>query len=302
MQTEYFTPIAESIARLISDIQGGGHHPFYRFDNFGTDEKLIPLERYSDTEISWHRPGDTQARITLWDIIPADLIDIKLHNPVVLRREQKASATVSIDNRSGLTDQKYTWTKEFKEGEQELDAIKSGFEVSSSTTFGTGDASPVKGEQTFETKVTNEWEKQTGRSKETTTGGDYPLVALSKTHVRGYLRWEEQDLRRHIEAKGTFEFKIRAGKFSYGKRKGRRRKKWHWSGTRTWDSLESLILTAQQRGSVDWEAYHWFRRNPAPQHKIDALKLYPRSPFDQFIEYKGADGIEVVTETLADLR
>lgn len=294
MNPDIFEPVARAVGELVSNCPG-----LYRWGGYTANEDLIALEQISDDQIRFIRSSDRFGRIDIFRISPKDLTDIKFHDPTVLKTTRKAGASIEIDNRSGLTPEEYEWVKEFNDGESELDSVSTGFSASSKTTFGTGEGSSYKFEQEFEFKITNEWSKQTGKTKDTKTGGKFSLVALPKTHVRGWLEWNEQDLRRRIEGLGTFDCAIRIGKFAPHKKTGKR---WRWQGDLIWNSLDDLIASAERRGSVHFPGYSFWMKNPPSVHLIDPIKLRPRNPFNQYVDYVGNDGIRVVIETLEDLR
>lgn len=291
MRPDIMEPTARAIGELVANSPG-----LYRWNDYTADEDLIPLRQEYDDNIQFVRASDPMARIELFLIRADDLVDLTVHPPAVLRSERRASASIEIDNLTGLTAQEYTFTKEFATGESELAAVKAGFEATSKTTFGTGATAPVKGEQSFELKVTASWENKTGRTRDSKTGGKFPLIALPGTHVRGWLEWNEEDLRRHIQGFGTFECGVRIGK------RYRRKRNWRWRGALEWSSISDLIATAEGHGSVAFALAHHWRAHPPPPGLIAAVKSRPRNRYDEYAEYTGATGIKVCTETLEDLR
>ena len=263
-------------------------------------EDLIPLEQTADDNIHFIRANDHSARVEVFNIHPVDPDPDTLvfRPPVVKRSANKVTADITVENLNGLTPQTYVFRKEFRVGENEEAAVKAGFSVTSTTTLGTGDASAYKFSQEFSATVSSEWSKQTGRSKDETTGGEFPLTALPFTNVKGFLTWEDQDMLMHISCIGSYGFGVKIGRRKKSKRKG-----WRWhSGYHQWDTLDSLIVTAQGRGSVNFPLFHHWSRTPVPGWLLLPLQNGPRVPIENYIAYKGAANIRVVIKTLEDAR
>lgn len=298
MLADIIEPPLRDVAHLI--VQSGA--PISdAWAGYTRDEDLIPLRQTADDNLHFVRANDPSARIEAFKIHPVDPKpgSLVFHEPTVLRSESKATAAVEIDNRGGLTQQAYTFHKVFRTGESESNAIGAAFSAESKSEIGTGQSSPYKFSQTFTITVSSSWTRTTGRTKDTETGGNFPLVALPKTRVTGYLAWDEQDLRRRIDCDGSYDFGIRIGR----RRKSGRKQRWRWySGDLMWYSLGDLIATAEGRGSVDFPLFeHWGRNHPGDA-LLGPVRHRPQLPITQYVQYRGADSIRVVIDTLDDLR
>ena len=301
MLADVVEPTVRSIAHLI--VQSGA--PISgAWKDYDCREDLIPLKQTADDNLHFVRDKERSARFVLFNIHPVDPDpdSIKFSDPVVQRSESKATASVEIDNRTGLTPQSYIFKKSFAVGQREEAAVKAGFSLTSKTTIGTGQSSPYSFSQEFSATVSSEWSSKTGRNKDQTTGGEFPLVALPGTKVRGFLAWDEQDMIRHVSCFGTYGFGIKIG------RRWNKHKKWRWySGAHQWASLDDLIASAEGRGSVHFPLHEFWGKNPPHLDRIVSrfwkfIKQRPRVSIDQYIPYKGAANIRVVIETLDDVR
>ena len=301
MLADVIEPTLRSIAHLI--VQSGA--PISgAWRDYRESEDLIPLKQEADDNLHFVRGKEPSARIEAFNIHPVDPDpdSIEFHDPVVQRSESKATASVEIDNRTGLTPQSYLFKKSFAVGQREEAAVKAGFSLTSKTTIGTGQSSPYSFSQEFSATVSSEWSSKTARSKDNITGGEFPLVALPRTKVRGFLAWDEQDLIRHVSCFGSYDFGIKIG------RRWNKHKKWRWySGHMQWGSLDDLIAAAEGRGSVHFPLHEFWGKNPLVKNSLSdyilgRIKERPRVPIDQYIPYKGAANIRVVIETLEDAR
>lgn len=298
MLADELEPSARAIAALI--VQSGA--PISgAWNGYTADEDLIPLKQEEDDNLHFVRERDGSGRMELFGIKPVDPDPdtIVCHDPVVQKSDQKASASVEIDNLGGLTDQTYKFSKVFKTGENEGNAIEAGFSLTSKTKIGTGNASPYDFSQEFSATVSSAWKKQTGRSSGTETGGDFPLVALPHTKVRGFLAWEEQDLLRQIDCVGTWTFGVKIGR----RKKSGRKRRWRWySGYHQWASIDHIVATAEGRGSVHFPLHDFWGSSPPLEALIAPVRLRPQVSQTRFISYKGAAGIRVVISTIEDAR
>ena len=256
MLADVIEPTVRAIAHLI--VQSGA--PISgAWMGYDQREDLIPLKQTADDNLHFVRDKDRSARVELFNIHPVDPDpeSIKFYDPVVQRSESKATATVEIDNRTGLTPQSYLFKKSFAVGQREEAAMKNAFSLTSKTTIGTGQSSPYSFSQEFAATVSSEWSSKTGRSKDTITGGEFPLVALPGTMVRGFLAWDEQDMIRHVSCFGTYDLGIKIG------RRWNKHKKWRWySGVHQWGSIDDLIATAEGRGSVHFPLHEYWGNHP----------------------------------------
>lgn len=266
--------------------------------DYTADEDLIPLKQEADDNLHFVRSTQGDARVEAFNIHPVDPDPESLvfHDPVVAQSTPKAAASIEVDNLGGLTMARHVFKRAFNDGEQEQAAIKAGFSLESKTKIGTGQGSPYAFSQEFTAKVTSEWTKQTGRTKDTGKNSELPLDVLPATNVRAFLAWDEQDMVRHIECFGTYDFGFRIG------RRAKHHKRWRWfSGYHQWDSLEHVRAVATGRGSVHFALFHHWVEYPPPVYLVEAIQT-PRVHIDQFVPYKGADNIRVVIETIDDQR
>lgn len=293
MHPDDIEPIARAIGALVAGSPG-----LYRWNDYTADEDLIPLKQTADDNIHFVRATEPKARMELFGISGADLVDIVIHPLVVLKSSRKATASLELDNRYGLTPAEAEIYLEFANGQTELDAVKAGFEVASKSTFGTGATSPVKGEQELSLTITSEWSKQSGTTKDTKVGGRFPVKALPYTRISYWLEWDEQDVRRHISGFGTFNCGVRIGKRAKKSGDGR----WRWQGDHTWHSLADLIATAEGRGSVHFPLRDYWREHPPASELIVPVKAQPRRSYDQYDEFKANNRLKVMIDTLDDLR
>ena len=108
----------ESIARHIGEL-ASGTPGLYRWNDYTADEDLIPLHQESDDTIHFIRSREPKARIELFGISPADLVDIKVHPLTVLKSARKTSASLELDNLGGLTTAEAELYQEFANGQVE---------------------------------------------------------------------------------------------------------------------------------------------------------------------------------------
>ena len=256
-------------------------------------EKLVIYPMKKDDEIWFKRKSDYKGAMLFFNIQPKDIEDIKYAKPVIVKSENKASAVIEIDAWDSETQEDYKWSKEFSVGKSESDSLMLGASQSIKNTFGTGDGSPVKGETEFTTTISSEWTKQTGMTEDKKTGGEYEAHALPGNKKEAFLTWDEQDLKRHVTGHGTFEFGFRIGK------RYKSSGKWWWRGSHGFDSFSEFLSTVSGMGSTSNPFRQYFYNHPLPPKKVQELKdAWPSSPYDQWYEYKGADGIKVVAKTI----
>ena len=298
MLADEIEPTLRNIAHLI--VQSGA--PISgAWADYTAGEDLIPLRQEADDNLHFVRANEHSARLEAYNIHPIDPDpdSIVFHEPVIQKSKQRATASVEIDNLTGLTPQSYLFKKAFRTGQTEQNAIEAGFSLTSTTTIGTGDASPYKFSQEFSATVSSAWSQQTGRSSDTETGGEFPMVALPMTKVDGYLTWAEQDMLRQIDCFGSWGFGVKIGR----RKKSGRKHRWRWySGALQWDSTDQIIATAEGRGSVHFHLFEYWGRNRPAESMLNLVRIRPRIPQTRFVPYKGADGIRVVINTIEDLR
>ena len=291
-------PVVREIAEFLS--RTGGHAGSV-WDGYTADEDLIPFERVSDDLVEFVRSRHHEARLRIFNIreTDPDPKTIKFHPTIVLASDPKATASISIDNTGNdRASEPFIWEKEWRTGESESAAVEAGFSLESKTTISAGgEASQYKVSQEFKAVVSSAWTNQTGRTKDQTTGGRFPLVAGPESIVEGFLRWNEQTLQRRIECYGAYDFGIQMGRRHKPRKKG-----WRWaSGSPvTWDSLEHLLAVAEKRGSVHHPRYQHYARMDVAPSLIESIRLKRRVHIDRLTPpFQGADGIKVVIKKLA---
>ena len=298
MLADLIEPTIREIAHLI--VQSGA--PISgAWAGYTKDEDLIPLRQESDDNLHFVRARNGSARVEAFNIHPVDPDprSVVFYEPTVQRSESKASASITIDNLRGLKEQPYIFKRAFNDGEAEEAAVKAGFSLTSKTKIGTGDGSPYSFSQEFSATVSSEWSNKTGRNKSTTTGGEFPLIALPSTKVTGFLAWDEQDLLRRISCIGTYDFGLKIGR----RAKSGRRNRWRWyNGYHLWNSIENILATAEGRGSVHFPLFEYWGHNPPPASALVTIRARPQVQIDQYVPYKGTANIRVVIDTLDDLR
>lgn len=297
-------PLVRDIADFLCTTGGAASSAW---QGYTRNEDLVPLKRYADDVVEYVRATNHEAKIVCSNIreIDPDIDTIVFHNPLVLESEPKTSAAVEIDNRTGSKEQSFTFRKEFKNNENESKAVEAGFSLENTATVTAGgEAAQFKVSQEFKTTVSSAWTDQSGKSKEDTTGGEFPLIAPPHTYVKGFLQWEEQTLQRRIECYGSYDMKIEMGRYQrfkkYNARKAKREWRYRWaSGSPvSWDSLEHLIAVVEKRGSIHHAHYELYSRlgyvNPAYMERIKAAR---RQYIDRLTPpYKGAAGIKVIID------
>lgn len=292
-------PAARAIADFLAQTGGGAGSSW---DNYTLHEDLLPLRRTSDTEVEFIRPTNNQARFKLFNIheIEPDVSSIKVHPTIILASEPVAETELVIDNlRNSRASEPVTWSKIIKTGENELNAIKAGWE---NETWGKAEAKVSAGpaeasvEAGFRNKLSAEWSRQTGRSHEETSGGVFPLVAGPHSLVRGQLVWNRQTRQNRVECDARYSFGIEMGRRSQHKRRG-----WSWrSGSPVrWDDIEHLLAIMEHRGSVHHARYEHYSRREIHPNYIKRLKATRLRHIDRLTPaFEGADGFRVVINEL----
>ena len=276
----------------------------YRWRTFNTkNDAIYARDQDKDDAVHFSRRSDWEARLALYDIAPLDMVDIKVSKPTTVKTEPRYSARVELDNKTG-TDQSTTITQLFRNGQQTMNEVKTGLEIGTKTTVGTGEGSSVKFEQEVETKVTNEWTKQTGITSETEAGGEFPVVVPARSHIQAWVIWNESDLKRHLQGECTFDCKIQAGKrgkkSKYDSKKAKNESYWKWEGDYTWDSVDEFTSVLRGDGSVNAPLGKFYRdpKIAPPGKLIEQIEKRPRVPYSQWVEYKGIQDVKVDYEVI----
>ena len=246
---------------------------------------LNALKQTKDDEL-WFSRKDGYAQIQVYDIRVSGLNDLDFGEPTVIKTENQATTSVTLDNLNGTVPLEHDWSQGFDYSKSEEDSLLRGFEQSMSVTAGyEGAGASVSA--TISSTFKEEMTKQTG----TASGGDkssgWPLTAPEYRKVEGFLTWDEQTLERHVTGRTTFDFGFRLGKRHHG----------HWDHSLSWPSLGSLISTIEGKGSVKMPARDYFIDKPISGKRLDVLKALPFGDYDQTSEYKGANAINIKVNT-----
>lgn len=271
-----------------------------RLPDYNNREDLIPLKQKVDEDITYVRDRHGEARIRLHDILEQEPRpeSIVIHPEIVTESEQKASATITIDNmQNDLESQPQVISEQFKDGESEESAISASMvnetwgsaSVSASAEV-PGASAEASVETGWKNTITAAWNKQTGRTKERTTGGTFSVKAAPHTYKQARVEWNEQTKRRRIECDARLDCKIQIGR--------KRRKGWYSGSPKRWDSIDELIAVAEKRGRVEFHLYEHFARmtlNAAQRASLDRIKELRVRHVDRLTpSYKGNADIKIV--------
>ena len=97
-------PLARDIADFLSTTGGSAGSSW---KGYHRNEDLIPLKRDRDDLVAYVRSRNHAARIVFYDIheVDPDPDTIKFHDPIVLKSERKATASVELNNIGGTENQ-----------------------------------------------------------------------------------------------------------------------------------------------------------------------------------------------------
>lgn len=287
---ETFKPIARAIGWLLSGSVPG----LYRWGDYNRDENLVDYRTGDPDRLLFQRYHNDKAWIELSNIRPFELVDLKYHEPTVLRTRQIDASSITVENYIGIELQPYKYEVEFADTVDEKEAVSAGATVSSKTTFGTGDGLPVKGEQEFSLAVTSGWEKTVGKKAMVNRTFTHSGEVQPGNDIRVFATREISDMRRHITGFGTFECAIRIGK----RYRPKGRSSQIWRGAKYWSSIADLIAVVEGRSPLDWDLAYHFEHNPPPRDRIDLLNKYPRAPYEQWIDYQDVTNIQLTQEVI----
>lgn len=284
--------VAVEIAHFL--VSTGGHAGS-AWDGY-TGEPLVALDRNSDELVEYVRRDDGEARLRLFNIheVDPDPSTIVFHPEIVLESKRRAMASQELDNDTS-EQQSLVFRKEFKDAESELRAVEAGFSLENTATVEAGgEASQFTVTQEFKTTVSSAWKDETGKTKEETTGGEFPLIAAPYTYVKGQLEWDEQTRQRRIECYGTYDFGIEMGRRRWIKRGTRRRWEWVSGSPVSWGSLEHLLAVAEKRGSVHHAGYRHYAGRSVSADDLAPIREARRQHIDRLTPpFKGAVNIGV---------
>ena len=296
-------PVAREIAHFLVQ---NGVVPGSSWRDYDRSEDLIPLQRREDDLVEFIRASNNQARLRLLRIreLMPDPDSIKFHPAIVLRSEPKAEASITIDNLLGeRQSEPHVFHKVFRTGTSEADAIEAGWQLetwataSASVSAGIGVAEgEVSAETGWRSTLSAAWSRQTGKTRDEETGGNFPFVAGPHSLVEAYLQWEEQTKQRRIECDASYDFAIEIGRRSKPKGKGWR---WNTGSPLYWGSLEHLIAVAEKRGSVHHPLYQHFSTRVVDRDGIARIQAERLRHIDRLTpEFSGADSLKVVIANL----
>ena len=283
-------PLARDIADLLATT---GATPGSAWAGYHRNQDLIVDRRREDDKVVFRRATNHEAMLMLegirWN--DPDPNAMKFHPLIVLSSTPRASDSLSIPNNTSVA-QSATLSREFANGESESAAVEAGFAVENTYKWEAGgEASQFKVSQEFKTTISSQWTKQTGNTKDTKVGGDFPVIAPAYTHVEARLEWLEQEQQRRITGYREVDCKIVIGRRQRKRRGGYR---WTSGSPRVWDSIEHLIAVIEKRGSPRHQLYdHYARRDINPVY-AKRLKDNRRMHVDILTPpFKGAQHIKV---------
>ena len=266
-------PLAREIAHFLVLTKAARGSRWYHSGGYNREEDLIPLKQQTNDDVSYIREKQSEARIRLYNIVEQapDPSSIVIHPEIVLASKPRAGATITIDNRDlGIPSEPHTFTQEFRDGESEANAVSASI---TNETWATASASakveagPASAEASVETGVRNTieaaWERQTNRSRESTTGGIFPFRAPAHTMIQARMEWAEQTKQRRIECDAIMDCAIEIGR--------RSKHGWNSKSPARWESIDHLIAVAEKRGRVEHFGYEHFAGMTLNEEQLDSL-------------------------------
>lgn len=255
-------PLAREIAHFLAHVRAPIASSWVGYTR---DEDLVPLKRKSNDAVEYVRASNGEARFRLNKLREQEPHpdSIVVHPEIVLESKPAATATVEIDNRLlSIPSEAHTFAKQFKDGESEQDALATSMvnevwgQVEASAKAGIGVAeAEAKASAGWKNTITLAWNRQTGRTRETTAGGTFPFRAPPYTLVEFRLQWNIQTKQRRLECDAVMDAEICFGRRSKPKGKGWR---WNSGSPMSWDSIEHLLAVAHKRGRVEHALYEFF--------------------------------------------
>ena len=282
-------PLARDIADLLATT---GATPGSAWEGYHRDQDLVVDQRREDDKVVFRRATNHEAMLMLegirWN--DPDPNEMVFHPLIVLSSTPRASDSLSIPNNTSVA-QSATLSREFANGESEAAAVEAGFVVENTAKIEAGgEAAQFKVSQEFKTTISSQWTKQTGNTKDTKVGGNFPVIAPSFTHVEARLEWLEQEQQRRITGYREVDARIVIGRRQH--RKGKYR--WTSGSPRVWESLDHLLAVIEKRGSPTYQLYdHYAHRNINPVY-AERLNANRRMDVDIMTPpFKGAQHIKV---------
>ena len=305
-------PLARDVADLLSTT---GASPGSAWENYHLDEDLIVHSQPSDTHLIYLRSTNHEGRVELQDIKFEDIDpeNFSLGERIVLASELKASDSVPFKNGTSLVQTAELYHEE-KTGANEFTAIMAGFEkkvtVTATAKAGIGVAE-AEASVVDETTLKAEFNRQTGRSAESTDGGRFIFNQPPFTEGEARLTWTEQTVQNRIKGYRLVRCKVVIGRYQdYRKTIGRgpakkRIRRWTSGSPLTWPDVSDLIAVIEKRGSVKHPLFeHYAGREAINPVYANRLRVRSRVSIDVLTEpYKGANEFRpeiVVTRSLRD--
>ena len=285
-----FEPIARAVGWLLS----GNVPGLYRWDDYTLDEDLIGYRTGDQDRLLFQRSKNDQGWMEISDIRPKELVDLVYHEPTVLRTNQIDASSVKVENFDGVIPLPFKYSVDFGDTASESEAISASATASIKTTFGTGDASPVKGEQEFSLAVTSGWETQANKGTSTSRDFEEWAEIPPGLDMRLFATRNIQDLRRRITGTGTFDCAIRIGK----RYRPHGRHHQIWRGSQFWSSIDDLIAVVEGRSPLAWDLANHFDGHSPPAERIALVKKFPRAPYEQWYEYQDVTSISLTPEVI----
>lgn len=270
------------------------------WDGYGRDEDLLPLARTSNDLVEYVRAANGQARVRAFNCgeTAPDPESIVWHPEIVLASKRVATASFEIDNLHSARDSEpHVFRKAFRNGESEADAVEASVvnETWGEAKVSGGFEGVAEGEAStgFRTTLSASWARNTGRTRDEETGGDFPFSADAHSRMEARLQWDEQTKQRRWEGDARLACGIEIG------RRTKRKRGWRWSSgsPQWWASIDHLLAVAEKRGRVEHALYGFFARRALSadeRESLDRIKRLRLRHVDKLTpEYKGAADIKV---------
>ena len=253
-------PLARDIASFLS--QTGGHAGQCWAGYDGRNEGLDPLISGQSDILEYSRSRNREARIRFENVRMVDPAEVFFRDPYPAEEKVVSGRSKEYTNES-QDPHTLTFTKrDFPLGETEWQAVSEawrnkdgGFPLSTS----------------FNDILYEQWKLGAGMDKETTIGGDFPLIVQPGRYVKAQLQWFERQWQRRTWAFGKYDMGVTLGKLIRSRRFNRETSQYEWceiwekGSPIHWNSLDHLIAVAEQRGKPGWARYkHYQNRRLDP--------------------------------------
>ena len=297
-------PLAKEIAHFLVLTKATAGSRWYHSGCYQRGEDLIPLKQSKNDDVSYVREKNGEARIRLYNIREQapEPDTVVIHPEIVLSSRHRAGATITIDNLAlSIPSEPQVFHESFKDGESEAESMSSSMKnetwakASATGKVGVGIAeADVSVEAGWKNTIELAWERQTNRTREHTSGGEFPFRAPAHTMIQARLEWSEQTKQRRVECSAVMDCAIEIG------RRSKHDGKWGWNtkSPSRWESLEHLIAVAEKRGRVEHRGYEHFANmtlNAAQLASLARIKKLRMRKVDRLTDpYSGNADIKVI--------